>query len=88
MMGNKMSALSKVDKSLQPSLFNIPLKQSIPSFKKKRCKYCKHIEKWACGGSFFYYCGISTSNRTKNGLAKVKCNKPSCGAFELESPKN
>jgi len=79
-----MSALYKVEKSLQPYLFDNPLKQSIP-FKKKRCKHCKHIEKWACGGFFFYYCGISKSNRTKNGLAKVKCNKPACGAFELET---
>jgi len=79
-----MSALIKVENPLQPSLFNIPLKQSI-QFKKRRCKHCKHIEKWACGGSFFFYCGISRSNRTKNGLAKVKCNSPACGAFELET---
>jgi len=77
---------NKVEKSLQSSLFNEPLKQSI-SYRKRRCKHCKHIEKWACGGSFFYYCGISTSNRTKNGLAKVKLNKLSCGAFQLEVAK-
>jgi hypothetical protein len=47
-----------------------------------RCKDCKHIQKWQCGGSFFFYCGITKSNLTNNGLKKVKCKTPSCGLFE------
>jgi len=50
----------------------------------KRCKDCKHIQKWQYGGSFFFYCGITKGRRTYNGLKKVKCKTPACGAFELE----
>jgi hypothetical protein len=48
----------------------------------KRCRDCKHIQKWACGGSFFFYCGVTKSNRTYNGLLKVKCKTPACALFE------
>jgi len=47
-----------------------------------RCKDCKHIQKWQCGGSFFFYCGIKKDNKTANGLKKVKCKTPSCNLFE------
>jgi len=47
-----------------------------------RCKDCKHIQKWQCGGSFFFYCVIKKDNKTANGLKKVKCKTPSCNLFE------
>jgi hypothetical protein len=49
-----------------------------------RCKECRHIEKWQCEGSFFFYCGITKSLRTQNGLKKVLCKTPACGLFEKE----
>jgi len=53
-----------------------------------RCKDCKHIQKWQCGGSFFFYCGAIKSNLTYNGLKKVKCKTPSCGLFEKSEVKD
>jgi len=50
----------------------------------KRCKDCRHIQKWQCGGSFFFYCGITKSNRTLNGLKKVLCKTPACVLFEYD----
>jgi hypothetical protein len=47
-----------------------------------QCKDCKHIQKWQCGGSFFFYCGITKSRRTFNGLKKVLCKTLACGLFE------
>jgi hypothetical protein len=42
-----------------------------------------HIQKWECGGSFFFYCGITKDRKTANGLKKIKCKTPSCFLFEL-----
>jgi len=63
----------------QDVLFSEPQAQSKPS---KRCKDCKHIQKWACGGSFFFYCGVTKSRRTDNKLKKVKCKTQACVLFE------
>jgi len=60
-------------------LFNNLPKQLASSYK---CKDCKHIQKWQCGGSFFFYCGAIKSNLTYNGLKKVKCKTLSCCLFE------
>jgi hypothetical protein len=50
-----------------------------------QCGDCKHIQKWQCGGSFFFYCGIIKDRKTLNGLKKVKCKTPSCYWFEKEA---
>jgi hypothetical protein len=52
-----------------------------------RCKDCKHIQKWQCGGSFFFYCGIVKDRKTHNGLKKVLCKTLACYRFEAESNK-
>jgi len=69
---------------MSDSLFNELPKQSESL---KRCKNCKHIQKWQCGGSFFFYCAITKSRRTINGLRKVQCKTPACGLFEAEFDK-
>jgi hypothetical protein len=53
-----------------------------------KCQDCKHIEKWQCGGSYFFYCGVIKSNLTYNGLKKVKCKTLSCGLFEESEVKD
>jgi len=65
-------------------LFNDLPKQTETS---KRCKDCKHIQKWQCGSSFFFYCAITKSHRTKNELRKIKCKTPACGLFENREDK-
>ena len=52
--------------------------------KGKQCRTCKYLQKWACGGSFFFYCEIRKSNRTQNGLLKVKCKNEACNAYKEE----
>ena len=47
-----------------------------------RCGNCKHIQKWARGGSYVFYCGTVKDSRTENKLLKVKCKKSSCDFFE------
>jgi hypothetical protein len=47
-----------------------------------KCGKCAYIEKWECGGSFFFYCGRRKSNRTDNGLLKVKCKDAACSLFK------
>jgi DNA-directed RNA polymerase subunit RPC12/RpoP len=77
----KMSQLvRKLGKKQLLELFDSLPTQSSPA----RCKDCKHIQKWACGGSIFFYCGITKSRRTQNGLKKVLCKTPACGLFEKE----
>jgi hypothetical protein len=60
-----------------------PFNELAPQSSPKRCKECRHIEKYQCGGSFFFYCGITKSRRTLNGLKKVLCKTPACGLFEI-----
>jgi hypothetical protein len=51
--------------------------------KKEKCGWCAHIQRWECGRKFFYYCGIQKSNRTENGLLKVKYKSTACDMFEI-----
>lgn len=48
----------------------------------KTCKTCKHRERWECGSKIIQYCGIRKSNRTANGLLKIKAKNPSCYMYE------
>jgi hypothetical protein len=48
----------------------------------KKCGGCTHIEKWEYGsGRCVFYCGITKSNRTGNGLLKIKRKSEACGLF-------
>lgn len=51
----------------------------------KFCRTCKNRERWACGGSIIQYRGVRKSNRTHNGLLKIKVTNPACAAYESES---
>jgi hypothetical protein len=81
----KMSQLvRKLGRKQLLELFDSLPTQSSPA----RCKDCKNNEKWQFGGSFFFYCGITESRRTQNGLKKVLCKTPACGLFEIAEIKN
>lgn len=47
-----------------------------------KCRNCEHIQAWRCNSKVFQYCGIRKSNRTSNGLLKVKCKNPACNLFK------
>lgn len=66
-------------------LFNIePIIVEKP---KITCRTCKHIERWACGGSYFFYCNKRKSNKTGNGLLKVRCKDEACALYDKEENK-
>jgi len=46
------------------------------------CKNCEHSQRWECNSKFFYYCGITASGRTDNGLKKIKLKDIACGKHE------
>lgn len=52
------------------------------------CKTCVHIQRWACGGSFFFYCGARKSKRTYNKLLKVKCKNEACKLYKQKKKSN
>lgn len=57
----------------------------IPSVEKgETCRHCEHRQRWQCGGKVIQYCGARKSNRTENGLLKIKVTDPACPLFKLE----
>jgi hypothetical protein len=42
------------------------------------CNSCEHRQRWECNSKVFQYCGIRKSNRTDNGLLKIKCKTVAC----------
>jgi len=51
------------------------------------CRHCEHRQRHQCGGSIIQYCGVRKSNRTENGLLKIKVTDDACIAFKLIKPK-
>lgn len=45
------------------------------------CRTCVHRERWECGSKVINYCRVHKSNRTFNGLQKVKCNQQACSQY-------
>lgn len=63
-------------------LFNEAIKDVEKKPVENTCKDCVHRERWQCGGSIFQYCSVRTSNRTDNGLLKIKCKTEACSQFK------
>ena len=64
------------------TLFDIEPTASEP--RKERCKHCKHFT-WLEYNSpvkKFFYCKLRKSNRTDNGLLKIKANQVACDGYE------
>lgn len=45
------------------------------------CHTCVHRQRWECGSKVISYCRVRKSNRTFNGLQKVKCNQQACSQY-------
>ena len=60
------------------TLFNI--ESTTP--RKEKCKSCKYFE-WLDydSGKRFFYCSLRKSNRTQNGLLKIKSNMVACNGY-------
>jgi len=46
------------------------------------CNSCEHRQRWKCNSKVFQYCGVRKSNRTHNGLLKIKCKDGACSLYE------
>ena len=46
------------------------------------CNSCEHRQRWECNSKVFQYCGVRKSNRTDNGLLKIKCKDAACPLYE------
>jgi hypothetical protein len=66
--------------NIQKKLFDIPIQNS-----QYTCKDCKHRQRWQCNSKVIQYCGVRKSNRTENGLLKIKCKNTACSLLEKEN---
>jgi hypothetical protein len=58
-----------------------------PQRNQNTCKACKFRQRWQCCNSIIQYCGVRKSNRTENGLLKIKCKDLACSLFQSENSK-
>ena len=50
----------------------------------KTCRTCRWRQRWQCGGSIIQYCARIPSNRTFNGLLKIKVTNRACDLYQEE----
>lgn len=50
----------------------------------KFCRTCAHRQRWECNSKVIQYCGKRKSNRTFNGLLKIKVTNNACELYEEE----
>lgn len=55
---------------------------------KNTCGNCENRQRWQCNSKVFQYCGVRKSNRTNNGLLKIKCKDAACSLFIQEDKPN
>lgn len=63
-------------------LFEVP--ETPPPKSEYKCRHCEHAERHECGTRNIWYCGIRKSNRTSNGLLKIKAGNSACLNFKKE----
>lgn len=56
-------------------------------YKGEHCRTCEHRQRWNFNGKIFQYCGIRKSNRTSNGLLKIKCKDMACEVYKIKEEK-
>lgn len=61
----------------QFKLFDLP-----KPLKMNTCRKCINNQSWKCNSKVFHYCGVRKSNRTENGLLKIKCKDIACTLFK------
>ena len=54
-----------------------------PKLPDKTCLHCVNRQRHQKGGSIIQYCGVRKSNRTENGLLKIRAKNPACEQFKL-----
>jgi hypothetical protein len=46
------------------------------------CNSCQNRQRWGAGNKVIQYCGVRKSNRTENGLLKIKCKDQACTMYK------
>jgi hypothetical protein len=69
------------NKDSQLKLFDLP-KDDAPI---NTCNTCENRQRWQCGERIIQYCGVRKSNRTENGLLKIKCKDPACDFYKQQN---
>ena len=60
----------------------------IEKFEGKTCRTCEHRQRWKFNNTIIQYCGVRKSNRTQNGLLKIKAKNVVCEVYkEIENEK-
>jgi len=67
----------------EPTLFE---SEPIKPAKGLTCNTCEHRQRWRYNSKVFQYCGVRKSNRTDNGLLKIKCKTPACLQYKPAPP--
>jgi hypothetical protein len=67
--------------NVQPTLFALPDAKPLLGAG-LTCNSCEHRQRWQCNSKVFQYCGVRKSNRTQNGLLKIKCKDAACPLYE------
>lgn len=58
--------------------------QETSAASKETCRTCANRERHECGAKIIQYCNAIKSNRTHNGLKKIKVTDPACDLFKNE----
>jgi hypothetical protein len=69
---------------MEQTLFDLP--NTAAAKPALTCNTCMHRQRWECNGKVFQYCGIRKSNRTENGLLKIKCKDAACPLYKATAP--
>ena len=54
----------------------------VPQKPTKFCRTCAHRQRWECESKVIQYCAKRKSNRTFNGLLKIKVTNPACELYK------
>jgi hypothetical protein len=73
-----MDLLQSVRKKMNELFDDIKMNQTE---NKNTCNDCQHRERHQCNSKVIQYCGARKSNRTQNGLLKIKCKTKACFLF-------
>ena len=63
----------------KPTLFELPEAKQLSRL---TCNSCVNRQRWACNSKVFQYCSVQKSNRTANGLLKIKCKDAACQVYK------
>lgn len=74
-------ALNEISKNHTPPL----LAMCMTVEQTKTCGTCKHRQRWIYDHVAISYCTVRKSNRTQNGMLKIKARQQACDKYEASN---